>query len=137
MDVVTAFLNGDLEEEIYVEPPEGFAEQGDYVWRLRKTLYGLKQSPRLWYLTLMTFLLNIGFHRSEYDHALFYKFVGKDVVLLLVYVDDILPIGRLADIKTVKEQLSKKFKMTDLGQATYFIGVEIIRNCEKRTITLS
>ncbi|KAL8118401.1 hypothetical protein AgCh_016070 [Apium graveolens] len=92
MDVKSAFLNGELEEEVYVEQPPGFVDtkHPDYVYRLDKALYGLKQAPRAWYETLAQFLLESGFNRGTIDKTLFYLNHGKDLLLVQIYVDDII-----------------------------------------------
>ena len=92
MDVKSAFLNGELEEEVYVEQPPGFVDpkHPDYVYRLDKALYGLKQTPRAWYETLAQFLLESGFKRGTIDKTLFYLNKGKDLLLVQIYGDDII-----------------------------------------------
>ena len=92
MDVNSAFLNGELEEEVYVEQPPGFVDSKfpDYVYRLNKALYGLKQAPRAWYETLAQFLLESGFTRGTIEKTLFYLNHGKDLLLVQIYVDDII-----------------------------------------------
>lgn len=90
MDVKTAFLHGDLEEEIYMKQPEGFAVKGkkELVCKLKKSLYGLKQSPRMWYQKLYTYLLGLGFSRSKDDHYVYFKLVGDHFIYIALYVDD-------------------------------------------------
>ena len=92
MDVKSAFLNGELEEEVYVEQPPGFVDPRypDYVYRLDKALSGLKQAPRAWYETLAQFLIESGFTRGRTDKTLFYLKNGKDLLLVQIYVDDII-----------------------------------------------
>ena len=92
MDVKSAFLNGKLEEEVYVEQPPGFVDpkHPDYVYKLDKALYGLKQDPRAWYETLAQFLLDCGFTRGTVDKTLFYLNHGNDLLLVQIYVDDII-----------------------------------------------
>ena len=92
MDVKSAFLNGELEEEVFVEQPPGFIDPRfpNHVYRLDKALYGLKQVPRAWYETLAQFLLENGFTRSTFDKILFYINKGNDLLLLQIYVDDII-----------------------------------------------
>jgi Reverse transcriptase (RNA-dependent DNA polymerase) len=135
LDVLTAFLNSELKEVIYVDLPEGF-EQAGKVCLLHKTLYGLKQSPREWYETLRGFLLSIGFTRTYADHSVF---VSKSrVVILVVYVDDILLFGpQLTEIAYVKKQLANSFKMSDMGPAKSYLGMDIARDRDAGTIRLS
>ncbi|KAL8126686.1 hypothetical protein AgCh_013813 [Apium graveolens] len=104
MDVKSAFLNGELEEEVYVEQPPGFVDtkHPDYVYRLDKALYGLKQAPRAWYETLAQFLLESGFNRGTIDKILFYLNHGKDLLLVQIYVDDII-------FGSTNDKLCKKF----------------------------
>jgi hypothetical protein len=92
MDVKSAFLNGELKEEVYVEQPPGFVDPKypDHVYRLDKALYGLKQAPRAWYETLVQFLLSSGFNRGTIDKTLFYLNHGKDLLLVQIYVDYII-----------------------------------------------
>ena len=92
MDVKSVFLNGELEEEVYVEQPSGFedSEFSDFVYFLFKSLYGLKQAPRTWYDTLSEFLLENGFTRGVIDKTLFFKMHKTDMILVQVYVDDII-----------------------------------------------
>ena len=92
MDVKSAYLNGELEEEVYVEQPPGYVDPRypDYVYRLDKALYGLMQAPRAWYETLAQFLIESGFTRGTIDKTLFYLKNGKDLLLVQIYVDDII-----------------------------------------------
>ena len=92
MDVKSDFLNGELEEEVYVEQLPGFVDSKfpNHVYRLDKALYGLKQAPRAWYETLAQFLLESGFYRGTIDKTLFYLNHGKDLLLVQIYVDDII-----------------------------------------------
>ena len=93
LDVKTAFLHGNLEETIYMEQPEGFREAGkeDYVCKLNRSLYGLKQSPRQLYKRFDSYLLQIGYYRCEYDHCVYFKmYDDNSFIMLLLYVDDML-----------------------------------------------
>jgi hypothetical protein len=122
MDVITAFLNGTLEEEVYMELPEGYEKQG-WIVRLLRSLYGLKQSPRRWYSELNSFLIQMGFIRSLADEALYMR---KDL-WILVYVDDLFITGLPLQIAEIKSQLSGRFKMKDLGHLSLFLGMEVIQ----------
>ncbi|XP_073061796.1 uncharacterized protein [Primulina eburnea] len=132
MDVKTAFLHGDLEEEIYMEQPKGFAEKGkeDITCRLNKSLYGLKQAPRQWYKKFESVITQQGFKKTTADHCVFVKDTSDDdLMVLLLYVDDMLIVGKDAsEIKGLKKQLSKIFSMKDLGPAKRIIGMEIHRD---------
>ena len=92
MDVKTAFLNGQLREEVYVSQPEGFVdpEHPNHVYRLKKALYGLKQAPRAWYDKLTAFLLANCFTKGLIDPTLFIQRHGEDVLIVQIYVDDII-----------------------------------------------
>jgi hypothetical protein len=134
MDVNTAFLYGDLAEEIYMEQPEGF-ENGTGVCRLRKSLYGLKQAPKVWNGKLDSFLKRLGFQRSPEDHCLYWH--SERNVVILVYVDDILICTPNADeLVALKQQFNAEFDMKDLGELQHFLGIAITRNRGKRTISL-
>ena len=93
LDVKTAFLHGELEEEIYMLKPEDFAEKGkeNLVCRLNKSLYGLKQAPRCWYKRFDSFIMSLGYNRLSSDHCAYYKrFEDNNFIILLLYVDDML-----------------------------------------------
>ena len=120
LDVKTAFLHGELEEEIYMDQPEGFIvpSKENYVCKLKKSLYGLKQSPRQWYKRFDSFMLLHGFKRSEYDSCVYIKIVDGSPIYLLLYVDDMLIAAKSRkEITTVKKLLSSEFDMKDLGVA--------------------
>jgi hypothetical protein len=125
MDVKTTFLHGDLNEEIYMKQPKGFSVKGkkELVCKLKKSLYGLKQSLRMWYQKFNTYIQGLGFVRSNVDHCVYYKQVGNDFIYVVLYVDDMLLVGNNMDvIKEVKMQLSSKFDMKDLGAASFILG---------------
>ncbi len=143
LDVKTAFLNGVLEEEIYMVQPPGFEEGGkNVVCKLEKALYGLKQAPRAWHTKLRNELELLGFTASEADAGLFVRY-GKqrsDNVYLLVYVDDCLLItskDNKSSLLNLKSQLASIFDIHDMGEAKFFLGMEIERNREKGTLVLS
>jgi hypothetical protein len=124
MDVKTKFLHVDLEEEIYMKQPEGFAVKGKK--EMKKSLYGLKQSPRMWYQKFDTYMLGLGFTRSKADHYVYFKLGGDRIIYLVLYVDDMLLIGNDKEIiHHVKIQLSYKFDMKDIGAANFILGMEI------------
>lgn len=134
MDIKTAFLYGPVEETVFVELPEGYRVPDGKVCRLRKALYGLKQAPRIWFLTLSKALKDLGFQRSRYDEAVFYK----DNLIMAIYVDDILIFGPdKQEISAVKAQLSKRFEMTDLGPCEFFLGTRIVRDRPQKKLWLS
>ncbi|KAK9137192.1 hypothetical protein Sjap_007786 [Stephania japonica] len=119
LDVKTAFLHGDLEEEIYMLQPEGFEEQGkeNLVCRLNKSLYGLKQTPRCWYKRFDSFIMSLGYNGLNADPCAYCKrFGNNDFIVLLLYVDDMLVSGPNKDrIQELKAQLAREFEMKDLG----------------------
>eukprot|EP00253_Pinus_taeda_P004628 PITA_04628 len=117
MDVKSAFLHGDLHEEIYMEQPIGFIQtDSSLVCRLKKSLYGLKQGPRAWYAKMDSFLLESGFSRCHSDNTVYTKKVGNSIIILVLYVDDLILTGSDPNlINHVKSSLKKKFEMTDLG----------------------
>uniref|UniRef100_A0A2N9HLK9 Uncharacterized protein n=1 Tax=Fagus sylvatica TaxID=28930 RepID=A0A2N9HLK9_FAGSY len=126
MDVKNAFLNGDLSEEVYMQPPPGLSHPLEKVCRLRRALYGLKQAPRAWFAKFSSTVSQLGFSISSYDSALFLRRTGKDTILLLLYVDDMIITGDdLNGIQELKAFLSQNFEMKDLGHLSYFLGLEI------------
>lgn len=117
-----------LEEEIYVEQPEGFNEQGqeEKSCLLKKALYSLKQAPRAWYTKIDEHLLSLGFVRSMSEVTLYVKHKGTDLLIVSLYVDDLLVTGNNAClVEEFKEEMMQVFEMTDLGLMTYFLGMEI------------
>ncbi|KAG5549866.1 hypothetical protein RHGRI_014986 [Rhododendron griersonianum] len=141
LDVKTAFLHGDLEEEIYMEQPEGFKEKGkeNLVCKLKKSLYGLKQAPRQWYKKFDSFMVDHGYSRTTSDHCVFVKkFPDGNFIILLLYVDDMLIVGQDSmKINELKLELSKSFAMKNLGPAKQILGMKITRDRKKGLIWLS
>ena len=108
------------------------------VCKLKKSLYGLKQSPRMWYQNFDTCILGLGFVRSKVDHCVHYKQVGDHFINIVLYVDDMLLIGNNKDvIKEVKSRPSSKFDMKDLGAANFILGMEIRRDRANKMISLN
>ena len=141
MDVVTAFLYGDIDEDIYVEQPPGFVDANypDHVCKLKKALYGLKQSPRMWHAKIDDFLVNkLGFETSTSDPCLYVRRKDGKVLIIALYVDDLLIAGDdKSGIAWIKGELSKRFEMKDLGEAKTCLGLEITRDRANRTLKLS
>jgi Reverse transcriptase (RNA-dependent DNA polymerase)/gag-polypeptide of LTR copia-type/GAG-pre-integrase domain len=138
MDVKSAFLNGELEEEIYMQPPPGYKATPDTVWRLKKALYGLKQAGREWYKKFSSELGALGFTRLQADHCVFYKNTNGHHIIIAVYVDDNLIICDSPElVAQTKEALNSLFDMTDLGELHWILNMEVTRDRPKRTITLS
>lgn len=128
LDVKSAFLNGEIVEEVYVTQPEGFVKEGQehFVYKLIKALYGLRQAPRAWYTKLSKYLEELGFLRCPYEHAVYTKKMGNEALIVGVYVDDLLVTGtKLTVIEEFKEQMNKKFEMSNLGTLSYYLGLEV------------
>ena len=140
MDVKTAFLNGDLDEEIYMEQPEGFIEKGKESWacKLKKSIYGLKQASRQWYIKFHNTITSFGFKENTVDQCIYLKVSGSKFIILVLYVDDILlassDLGLLHETKIF---LNKNFKMVDMNEASYVIGIEIFRDRSQGLLGLS
>ena len=127
MDVVTAFLNGELDEEIFMEVPAGFRDPNrpNLVCRLLKALYGLKQAPRQWYAKIHRFLTNVlnFISSSAYEPCLYVFYDGHLLLIIILYVDDLLIAGNSRkEISRVKGELMKVFKMKDLVDVKEFLG---------------
>ena len=140
MDVVTAFLNGDLNEDIYMAIPEGLknSSNANKVCKLLKSLYGLKQSPRMWYFKMHEFLLGIGFISSPNDPCLYFRHSSSGIVLIALYVDDLLIAGSSrSEIKFIKDKLSQRFEMKDMGAAKVILGIEILRDRSNRRLFIN
>ena len=134
MDVKTAFLYGNIEEDIYIEQPTGYSINDTLVCKLKKALYGLKQSPRVWYDTLSKFLKSLDFAPLISDYSVFTN--GR--IIIGVYVDDILLAGpSKSEIQEVKNHLNQTFQMTDLGPVSYYLGMKVTRDRPNRVIRLS
>uniref|UniRef100_A0A2N9GWD9 Integrase catalytic domain-containing protein n=1 Tax=Fagus sylvatica TaxID=28930 RepID=A0A2N9GWD9_FAGSY len=126
MDVKNAFLNGDLLEEVYMQPPLGYLDSHNQVCRLRRALYGLKQAPRAWFAKFSSVVAQQGFTLSSYDSALFIRHTSTGITLILLYVDDMIITGDdTAGICDLQKFLSQQFEMKDLGILSYFLGLEV------------
>ena len=145
MDVKTAFLNGSLDCEIYMSQPEGFVDpdRPNHVCKLKKSIYGLKQSARCWNTTLDEYLKSVGYHKNNADGCIYVKSVKEandriSFVILGVYVDDIIPVSNNpALLKAEKAALCERFEMVDQGEIHYLLGMSIKRDRESRTLTIS
>ena len=137
MDVSTAFLQGDLKERIYLEAPEGSSTDPNLVWELQRPVYGLKQAPREWHAKLKAELQDMGFQPSASDPSLFIR-SSSPGFFILVYVDDLtLAAHNLDELAAFKKELQSRFDMKDLGELTHYLGMDITRDREARTIILS
>ena len=130
LDVENAFLNGKLQEEVFMAQPQGFVHPcyPHYVYKLHKAFYGLKQVPRAWFHKLWVALVDYGFQPSRVDMSLFIYHTALEVLILLVYVDDILVTG--SNQKLISHFISylhDKFALRDLGSLSYFLGIQAHR----------
>ena len=133
MDVKNTFLNGELNEEIYMEQPEGFIVPGQEkkVCRLVKSLYGLKQAPKQWHEKFDNAMMSNGFRINECDKCVYIKDTVNGYVIVYLYVDDMLIIGSNNDIiKATKRILTSEFNMKELGVADVILGMKISRKSE-------
>ena len=140
MDVKTAFLNGEIEEEVYMTQPEGFiSEKGNHlVFKLKKSIYGLKQASRQWYMKFHNIITSFGFEENIVDQCIYIKVSGSKFTFLVLYVDDILlASNNLGLIRETKRFLSQNFDMKDIGEASYVLGIEIHRDRSKKILGLS
>jgi hypothetical protein len=140
MDIKTAFMNGDLLENVYMAQPKGFAVKGkEHIGcHMRKSIYGLKQASRQWYLKFDETIRSFGFKENEEDNCIYVKFRNGKFIFLILYVDDILlassDVSLLLEIKMF---LSSNFDMKDLGEASFVLGIEIHRDRKKEILGLS
>jgi hypothetical protein len=128
MDVKTTFLNGDLEENVYMAQLKGFVVEGKerIGCRLKKSIYGLKQASRQWYLKFDSIIRKFGFEENIEDNCVYAMFKNRKYIFLVLYVDDILLAS--SDVNLLletKKFLSSKFDMKDLGEASFVLGIEI------------
>ena len=138
MDVVTAFLNGHLEEEIYMEQPEGYVKPGQehLVCRLEKSIYGLKQSPRCWSKSFTEFMTKIGFTQSTSDPCVFVR-SGQELEILAVYVDDLILITESTErMNELKMALNERYKMKDMGELSHILGISVVQDKGKNRVLL-
>jgi len=127
MDVKTMFLNGQIEEELYIEQPEGFDtfDRESHLCRLKRVLYGLKQAPHAWYARIEYYFTELGFTKSEADANLYHIVVKGKLLIILLYVDDLILTGDDQLIVSCKEDLVREFEMKDMGLMHYFLGMEV------------
>ena len=130
MDIKITLLNGELEEEIYMDQPDGFVANGQEgkIYKLLKSLYGLKQAPKQWHEKFDKTLTSAGFVVNEADKCVYYRYGGGEGVILCLYVDDILIFGKNINvIKEVKDFLSGNFEMKDMGEANVILNIKLLR----------
>ena len=131
MDVKSAFLNGFIQEEVYVEQPPGFEDHGkpNHVFKLQKALYGLKQAPRAWYERLSKFLMEKGFSRGSVDTTLFLKKNQHDLLVVQIYVDDIIFGATNQKLcECFAKDMQNEFEMSMMGELTFFLGLQVKQN---------
>jgi len=133
MDVKTTFLNDMIEEEVYVEHPEGFEtfDRESHVCRLMRTSCGLKQSPHVWYTRIDSYFTRLGFTKSEADVNLYHIVVEGRLLIIVLYVGDLILTGDDHLIKYCKEDLAREFEMKDMGLMHYFVDMEIWKGDEE------
>ena len=141
MDVKSAYLNGDLEEEIYMEQPEGapiIKGKEDWVCRLHKSLYGLKQAGRTWHTKIDEAFQRRGLVPLASDPCVYIKRTESSYIIIALYVDDlVLAASTLSELQALKTNLTAEFDMEDLGEASFVLGIEIVRDRASRTITIT
>jgi hypothetical protein len=127
MDVKTVFLNGIIEEKVYIENLEGFEtfDRESHVCILKRALYGLKQAPRAWYTRIDNYFTTLGFTKSEADANLYQILVEGKILIIVLYVDDLILTDDEKLIHSCKDDIAKEFEMKDLGLLHYFLGLEI------------
>jgi hypothetical protein len=138
MDVKTTFLNGVLQEEVYIQQPQGFEVPGkeDLVCRLKKALYGLKQAPHAWYTHIDEWFQEKGVKKSSVDANLYFLCDGDSIVIVVLYVDDLILTGNDDGlILWLKNELCKEFEMKDLGPLHYFLGLEVWQDKNQLVLT--
>nr|GEZ52905.1 hypothetical protein [Tanacetum cinerariifolium] len=131
MDMKTAFLNGNLREEVYVSQPDRFVDPDNpnHVYKLKKALYGLKQAPRAWYDMLSSFMLSQDFSKGLVDPTLFIRRNKNDLLLVQIYVDDIIFAASTFELCDLFANLMcSKFKMSMMGKISFFLGLQISQN---------
>ena len=140
VDVDSAFLNSDIDQPIYCKQPPGFAVKGkeDHVWLLLKALYGLKQAGYLWYKKLQSILVNLGFNVCRSDPCVFIRFIAQRIAIISTHVDDLgLYTNTKDEMALVKKEIAIHVPIKDSGELTYLLGIEILRDRQARTISLS
>ncbi len=139
-DFNNAYLNSKLDEEVYLEQPPDheFQDRRRYVLKLEKALYGLKQGGRKWYETLCVALADVGFKRAESDYGVFFLHLHPHIAVLAIHVGDCLITGSShALLKSSKQKLGARYKLTDLGPASWLLGIKVSRDLDARTLSLS
>lgn len=132
LDVNNAFLHRDLKEEVYMRPSQGLLNISNKVFKLNKSLYGLKQASRQWFVKLTKELIHQDYVQSKNDYSLFIKKQGHYITIIAVYVDDIIFTGNnTAEIQNIKQHLDNVFSIKNLGKLHYFLGLEVTSTSQK------
>ena len=137
MDIKSAYLNATINEDIYMRQPKGFEEKGreNMIVKLNKGLYGLKQSGQEWYAMLRDFLISIGFRWTHADHSVFLFERGPSIIIIPVYVDNKLLAGNNEQtLNFIPTKISNCFKTSDLGTASWILGIRVRHDLEKGTL---
>lgn len=138
LDVCSAFLNGDITDDVYVVLPQGFGQDEGKIAKLKKSLYGLKSSPKSWYKKFNDLMISLNFQRSENEYCIYVKVTEVSKVFVLIYVDDLLLAGSdEAEITKIKILVNQNFKMKDLGCVRHFLGMLITQNLSQNKITIN
>ena len=138
MDIKGAFLNGKIEEEIYMRQPPGYETDKSKVCRLRRSLYGLKQAGREWNKRFRSFLINIGFQRATKEHCVYLQKCANKSQIIGVWVDDLFLLTHTQeDMEKLKAEIHREFEATDQGQPKYMLGIEIDVDMKSNSIRLS
>ncbi|GKV28744.1 hypothetical protein SLEP1_g37756 [Rubroshorea leprosula] len=128
LDVKSAFLHGDLDEEVFIHQPPGYVKAGNEhkVYKLKRALYGLKQAPRAWYSRIESYFLKEGFEKCPYEHTLFIKSEDGKMLIVCLYVDDLIYTGNdMVMFDKFKKSMMAEFEMSDLGLMHYYLGIEV------------
>jgi len=138
LNVKNAFLNGDLQEEVYMTPPPGISRDSGYVCKLKKALYGLKQAPRACFEKFSIVISSLGFVSSSHDSVFFIKCTDAGRIILSLYVDDmIITSDDIDGISVLKKELARRFEMKNLGYLRYFLGIEVAYSPKRYLISQS
>lgn len=132
LDVKSAFLHGDLQEQVFIDQPPGYMKSGceDKVYRFKKALYGSKQAPHAWYIRIETYFLEEGFEKCPFEHTLFVKSgEGRKLLIVCLYVDDLIYTWNDFNMfERFKQSMMLEFDMYDLGKMHYFLGMEVVQS---------